>query len=125
MHAPNGWTMKVAALVVASVVASGVALYALLQSPRLSVPATQATASPPAATGERPLDQMAERLAARLSKDGGSAGDWALLGRSYREMARWAEAVAAFEKSLALAPGDAQVQSDLEAARAKATPGQK
>jgi len=124
MHALNGWTMKVAALVAASVIASGIALYALMEPSRPSVPAAQPTAESSAAPGVRPLDQMAERLAARLAKDGGSGGDWALLGRSYREMGRWPEAVAAFEKSLALAPGDAQVKSDLDAARAKVSAGQ-
>ena len=115
------------AAIAVSVAAGGIVLYVMLQPKQAAAPlpaavSVPAAPSPPAAANDpnaRPLDRMAERLAARLAKDGGSAADWALLGRSYREMGRWPDAVQAFEKSLALAP-DAQVRADLDNARAKA-----
>ena len=123
MRVPDRRTMLVATVAAASVIGSGIALYVLLQRAPTATPVTSAASAPAtmaaAEANARPLDQMADRLAARLAKEGGSAADWALLGRSYREMARWPDAVRAFERSLALAP-DAQVQADLDAARAKA-----
>jgi cytochrome c-type biogenesis protein CcmH len=126
MQAIDRRIVTITAVAAASIAASGIALYVLLQPPRpgsiatpQGAPASATAPGAPAPPGVRPLDQMAERLAARLAKDGGSAADWALLGRSYREMARWPEAVQAFEKSIALAPGDAQVKADLDAARAE------
>jgi cytochrome c-type biogenesis protein CcmH/NrfG len=107
----NRRTLIVVIAIAASSIASAAVLRMLLQ------PAAPAAATTPGAPADtRPLDRMAERLAKRLAKGGGSAADWALLGRSYREMGRWPEAAHAFERSLALA-SDADVEADLAVAR--------
>lgn len=51
-----------------------------------------------------PAEGMVSRLAERLKAQGGSAADWAMLGRSYVVLERPAEAAAAYRSALQLEP---------------------
>jgi cytochrome c-type biogenesis protein CcmH len=69
--------------------------------------------APPAVPG---LEVMVARLEAKVRDGNGTADQWLLLGQTYRELGRDAEAAAAFERAAALDPANA-------AARAKDTAG--
>jgi cytochrome c-type biogenesis protein CcmH len=59
------------------------------------------------------LDAMAQRLRARLDASGQNDGDgWVLLARTYVELKRYPQAVAAFERAHQLLGDDAQVLAD-------------
>lgn len=58
------------------------------------------------------LEALSEKLKQRLEKNPGDGVGWALLARSYVELGRHAEAVAFYEKALALLPDDPQVLAD-------------
>jgi tetratricopeptide (TPR) repeat protein len=47
-----------------------------------------------------------EPIRAALSRDSGNATLWELLGEAYANQSRYAEAVQAYDRSIALAPGD-------------------
>lgn len=66
------------------------------------------------------IEQMAQRLAARLEREPGDANGWRTLARTYYVMERFAQAVAAYEKLAALAPLDADVLADYADAAAMA-----
>jgi len=66
------------------------------------------------------MSVMTARLAARLEKNPNDGPGWALLGRAYAWMRRYAEADAAFAKAAALKVDDPKLKSDWDAARAKA-----
>jgi cytochrome c-type biogenesis protein CcmH len=70
------------------------------------------------------MDVVAERLAKRLSEKDGTADDWALLARSYMMLNRYSDAVAAFDRALAKAPGNEALVADRAAAQ-KAAAGAK
>jgi cytochrome c-type biogenesis protein CcmH len=68
-------------------------------------------------TPARPAPQhamgpMVDRLAARLRQSPQDVQGWAMLGRSYQVMGRFAEASAAFGEAVQRAPGDAQLLAD-------------
>ncbi len=54
---------------------------------------------------------MVARLATRLENEGGSAADWAKLGKSYTVLGKNEAAIEAYDKAIALAPDDAAYQS--------------
>jgi cytochrome c-type biogenesis protein CcmH len=58
------------------------------------------------------LDSLAERLKQKLEQDPTDGGGWALLARSYVELARHAEAAPIYEKAVTLLPDDAQLLAD-------------
>ena len=58
------------------------------------------------------IETLAERLAARLEAQPGDAEGYAMLARTYGVLGRGAEAVSAYAKAAALAPGDAQLLAD-------------
>lgn len=66
------------------------------------------------------IEAAAERLERRLEEKGGTADDWALLARSYVQMRKYAEAIAAFGHALEQKPGDASLLSEQSAARTAA-----
>ena len=76
-------------------------------------PSPVAGGAPPAVPG---LEVMVARLEAKVRDGNGTADQWLLLGQTYRELGRDAEAAAAFERAAALDPANA-------AARAKDTAG--
>lgn len=71
-------------------------------------PATAASASPHAGSATTgagqagSVDELVERLRARLQTEPADVDGWVLLGRSYHFLQRWDEATAAFAKARAL-----------------------
>ena len=100
------------------------ALPAALQAlPASGVPAAMpapAGSAPPALPG---LDVMAARLEAKVRTGSGTADQWLLLGQTYRELGRDADAAAAFERAAALDPASAPARTELDAARARTAAG--
>ena len=82
------------------------------------------TGGPPGAA-QRPsapsIEVVAEKLAQRLRDSDGSAEDWALLARSYVQLQRYPDAVAAFAKALQKSPGNAAFVAEQSAARKAAS----
>jgi len=98
-------------IVIISVPVLALSLYAILGQPELiegvkkqaAIPAGHGSAS----NGDAELgtvDQMIERLAAKLKENPNNAEGWFLLARSYMSMNRYKEAIAALEKTNQLAP---------------------
>jgi cytochrome c-type biogenesis protein CcmH len=82
-------------------------LYFLVGSPSAIVRETER--HPSAAQ----VQEMVERLAARLRENPDDVNGWKLLGRSYGVMGRYAEAADAYAKAAVRAPRDAQLLADL------------
>jgi len=70
-------------------------------------------------TRER-VEQMVAGLAARLEKAPDDPDGWRVLGRSYSVMGRYPEAARAYERAVALVPGDAGLLADYADALAMA-----
>ncbi|RFU49018.1 c-type cytochrome biogenesis protein CcmI [Paraburkholderia sp. DHOC27] len=69
------------------------------------------------------LELMVGRLAARLQRHAGDAQAWAMLARSYAALDRANDAVAAYQRAIALAPRDASLLADYADAQASANDG--
>ena len=82
---------------------------AITQAPVQTTSAPGADANHDTSEG---LEALSEKLKQRLEKNPGDGVGWALLARSYVELGRHTEAVAIYEKALALIPDDAQVLAD-------------
>lgn len=89
--------------------------YAWLGNPAgLSVSPGSAIAANPAETVDvAQIEAMIERLAQHLKTTPGDAEGWAVLGRSYSVLGRYAEAVSAYRKVVELRPREAQGYADL------------
>ncbi len=85
-----------------ALVIPGVALltYNRLGQPQLSETPVQAPV--PEATTPQSMEAVLAQLEQRLQQNPGSAEGWMLLGRSYMVLARYTDAVAAFERAYAL-----------------------
>jgi len=83
----------------------------------LPAPSPGAPSGAAARTTAPTLEASAERLAQRLKDKDGSGDDWALLARSYVQLGRSPEAVAAFAKALEKMPGNADLLAEQAAAR--------
>jgi cytochrome c-type biogenesis protein CcmH len=59
---------------------------------------------------------MIGKLSARLERQPDDVNGWKMLGWSYLNMDRPADAVKAYEKALKLEPGDAEIKKALEQA---------
>lgn len=70
-------------------------------------------ANAPHRQGAAQFEAMAARLAERLQREPGDAEGWAMLGRSYTVLGQPAQALAAFQRVVALRPDDAQALADL------------
>jgi cytochrome c-type biogenesis protein CcmH len=66
------------------------------------------------------LNAMTQRLAERLKSEPDNANGWATLARTYYSMGRFGEAALAFEKLVALVPGEASLWADYADALAMA-----
>ena len=64
------------------------------------------------------FQEMTEKLAARMRDNPSDAEGWMMLGRAYRAMERFEEAVAALRKAVALTRGNADLLADLAEALA-------
>lgn len=88
--------------------------YAWLGNPAgLSVSPGSATANPAETVDAAQIEAMIERLAQHLKTTPGDAEGWAVLGRSYSVLGRYAEAVSAYRKVIELRPREAQGYADL------------
>ena len=58
------------------------------------------------------VEEMVGRLAARLEQEPGNAEGWVVLARTYTSMNRFPEAAKAYERAVALLPGDAGLLAD-------------
>ncbi|MEQ9489601.1 MAG: c-type cytochrome biogenesis protein CcmI [Alphaproteobacteria bacterium] len=57
------------------------------------------------------LEAMADRVAERIEKNGGTLDDWVMLARTNMTLQRFGEAAAAFSEAALLAPDSAQMKS--------------
>ena len=69
------------------------------------------------------VEGMVSRLAARLQAQPGDVEGWIVLARSYEYLQRYDDAVAAYQKAMALAPGQPQLLADYADALASARDG--
>jgi cytochrome c-type biogenesis protein CcmH len=74
----------------------------------------------PGRFSEAQVEEMVERLAAKMREDPGNADGWKMLGRSYAVLGRFVDAVDAYAKAALLAPKDAQLLADFADALAMA-----
>ena len=74
-----------------------------------TVAGTDSADSSPHATDPAQIEAMIDRLAQRLKTTPDDAEGWAILGRSYSKLGRYAEALQAYKKVIELRPQDAQV----------------
>lgn len=81
--------------------------YLMLGNPTAVTPATTAHSVAPAQ-----IQQMVDVLAERLKSQPDNAEGWMMLGRSYTVLGRYQDAVAAFRRSNALAPGNPALLAD-------------
>jgi cytochrome c-type biogenesis protein CcmH len=77
-------------------------------------------AQPEPAMSKEQFSDMTEKLAARMQANPGDATGWTMLGRAYRALDRFPEAVVALRKAAALMPDDAGLLADLAEALAMA-----
>lgn len=70
-------------------------------------------ANAPHSQGAAQFEAMAAKLAERLQREPGDAEGWSMLGRSYTVLGQPAQALAAFQRVVALRPDDAQALADL------------
>ena len=88
--------------------------------PALAIAVYLFVGSPGALDSPHDLDSMVERLAAHLKTNPDDPQGWALLGRSYVAMGRFADAADAYARAAMGAPRDAQLLADFADALAMA-----
>lgn len=104
--------------------AAALGLYLWLGAPGLpGHPHAAQTAARPAAA-EADLPALAERLAARMADAPDNPDGWTLLGRTYMQLGRPADAAGAFARAGALRPADADLAAAEGEARMLAAGGQ-
>jgi cytochrome c-type biogenesis protein CcmH len=103
---------------VAGILSAGLPVAALLLYMQVGDPmaaATQVLAAQRAGSHEgdgNEVEGMVSRLAARLQTQPGDALGWIMLARSYEYLRRFDDAVAAYQKAMALAPGQPELLAD-------------
>ena len=97
-----------------------VLLYLALGNPAALVPQQSDGAHGP---GQQQMDAMVARLAARLEKNPQDARGWVMLARAQAVLGRYGEASAAYARSVAIFPADAQLLADYADALAMAQGG--
>ncbi len=70
------------------------------------------TPGAPQRTGAEQLDSLVKQLTERLEKTPGDLEGWSLLARSQMTLGRYAEAVAAYQKAMAIKPDDPSTLTD-------------
>ena len=119
LEAPRLRRWVVPALIGAAMPVAAGSLYLQLGAPGALDPAS-ITAPPRIST--RDIEAMVERLAARMKDTPDDVRGWAMLGRSYLMLGRPAEASAAYERALALKPGEVELLTGLAASLRTADP---
>lgn len=106
-----GW--GVAGILSVGLPAAALLLYMQVGDPMAA--ATQMLAAQRAGSHEgdgNEVEGMVSRLAARLRTQPGDVEGWIVLARSYEYLQRYDDAVAAYQKAMALAPGQPQLLAD-------------
>jgi cytochrome c-type biogenesis protein CcmH len=107
--ASNSWA---AAILGATIPVAAVALYLAVGTPAMLVAQAPGASGPEHEVTAEQLEAMVAKLAAHVEKNPDDAKGWSLLARSYYVMARYPEAVRAYERAVALAPRDAGLLAD-------------
>jgi len=113
--APRRGGRGVAVLVGLAIPACALAIYLFIGSPGAFDPRADAHAL---SAGQ--IEDMVQRLAARLRENPEDAEGWKMLGRTYAVLGRFPEAVDAYSKAAVRAPRDAQLLADFADALAMA-----
>ncbi len=117
--AAYGW-MKYA-LPDATQTASAVSQVALATGPATAAPTSvTAVAMDPHSADLDQIDVMAEKLAAKMKERPQDSEGWAMLARTYGVLGRHPDAIAAYEKAIALRGDDNVLRADYAAARTAA-----
>ena len=90
-----------------------------LSAPAQSIPpGNSSETKPPLSEGDQEvfIRSMVDRLAARMEKNPDNLEGWLKLGRSYKVLREYDKAARAYEKALALAPGDPEIRKLHQAA---------
>ena len=74
-------------------------------------PGSEDQGQPGGQTGVPPVDEMIQRLAARLSRNSKDVEGWRTLGWSYLNLGRFSEAAQAYAKAIELSPDIAELRS--------------
>ncbi len=112
----NSYSRISRTILMISIPAVAISFYMFLGSPDLIEGGKKQTATAPAGHGSSngadklaTVEQMIDRLAAKLKENPNNAEGWFMLGRSYMSMKRYKEAVAALEKTNQLVPNNPTV----------------
>jgi cytochrome c-type biogenesis protein CcmH len=107
--AASAWT---AAILGATIPIAAIALYLVVGAPGALLAESPGASGPQHEVTRDQLEAMVAKLAAHVAKNPDDVKGWALLARSYYVMARYPEAVRAYEQAVALVPRDADLLAD-------------
>ena len=107
--AASAWT---AAILGATIPLAAVALYLAVGTPGALLAEAPGASGPQHEVSRGELEAMVAKLAAHVEKNPDDAKGWSLLARSYYVMARYPEAVRAYERAVTLVPRDADLLAD-------------
>lgn len=90
-----------------------IAVYLAIGSPQALLPGQGADARGPAhEVSAEQIEEMVQKLAARLERNPDNIEGWVMLGRSYSMLGRFAQAASAYASAVKQAPNDAQLLAD-------------
>lgn len=122
--APNRPAFVTVLLVALLLPLSAIVLYRTIGTPEALDPAALTAAAPGGEHGIS-MDQAVAGLVAKLEQNPDDATGWALLGRAYQAMQRFAESRDALERARRLQPDDRDLQVEYAQALALASPEQR
>jgi cytochrome c-type biogenesis protein CcmH len=122
--APNRPAFVTVLLVALLLPLSAIVLYRTIGTPEALDPAALTVAAPGGEHGIS-MDQAVAGLVAKLEQNPDDATGWALLGRAYQAMQRFAESRDALERARRLQPDDRDLQVEYAQALALASPEQR
>lgn len=122
--APNRPAFVTVLLVALLLPLSAIVLYRTIGTPEALDP-TALTAAAPGGEHGMSMDQAVAGLVAKLEQNPDDATGWALLGRAYQAMQRFAESRDALERARRLQPEDRDLQVEYAQALALASPEQR
>ena len=129
-HAPRRpapatpWTGRVTACALsAGLPAAALSLYLQVGDPRAAAMQASTPSASGHAAGADP-ESLVSRLVLRLRGEPDDLEGWVVLARSYEALQRFDDAVAAYRRALALAPGHARLRADYADALASARGGE-